>query len=102
MQVTQIDKCSFGVKNTYLNQAEKALTKSDKRKFLSYHYEAKARCHYLRHLAAARKLTQEPNIKSFKDVMDLTKAYFKMAYDKIASVNDIAKAYKMFPLRFEN
>ena len=41
MYVQPTNSCQFSAKNTYLSQAEKALTRGDKNKFLSYHYEAK-------------------------------------------------------------
>ena len=100
MYLQSISSNSFGAKNTYLAQAKKAINSGDKQEFLSYHYEAKARNHDLRYLKTKRSLEEVRDLKFPKNFFKLTKIYLKMAYERLASINNMIDAYKADPFRF--
>ena len=106
MQI-QSTRCAFGAKNTYLSQAEKAISKDDKKKFLSYHYEAKARANYIKFLHEESKLDKLSEEVGLDDLdlrgwFNLFKIISGMVYRKLASVDNISRAYRFDPKRFEN
>lgn len=102
MYVQPTNSCQFSAKNTYLSQAEKALTRGDKNKFLSYHYEAKARNHYWKYLRASNQFDQIGSLNAFENLCKAVKLSVKAVYEKLASVNSIAESYKLNSERFES
>lgn len=94
MKIQKIDILSFEGKNTFLQKSEKAVSKEQKNYFLSLHYEAKARMHYLRFQKAKKELDNS------KNKFNLLKTFCKMAKEKWQSFIFVTDSYKAFSKRF--
>jgi len=103
MNIQPTTSCQFRSKNSYINLAEKALTKDDKLKLLSYHYEAKARMHYLKFLREKSNLKNlyDNNGSMIAKGFKFIKLISKMAYEKFLSWYHISDAFKLYPKRFD-
>ena len=94
MHIKSTDPAFLGVKNTYLIQSQKAIKNSDKAKFLSYYYEAKARGNYLKFLQNQSKLQELPlNLDDWsgKEFGKAITIFSKMIYRKLASVHYLGR-----------
>lgn len=91
MQVQNITNNSFGAKNSYLNQAKKALSKEEKNYLLGLHYDALSRVHEINFLKARSRFGDNKTI-SYKIRM-----LSKMLYEELASATYLTKSYKKYP-----
>ena len=89
-------KTNFGVKNTFLNKAKKALYVIDNDYWESLHYEAKARLNHKNFNAAYQELKQTKKT----NVLSTLKLLSKILWKRLQSEIFVNASYYKFPDRY--